>query len=667
MSFTADRRRHAPVARSRAPRLDDRHQGLSNVTLGRARRTAPNVYAADHADQRTSHRFRWLLSTCLAAGVGVLAIGVVIFGSLDVETDGNPSVLSRIKSTELPIPSRTSRVGDGLKWATPKTDRLQMMAASQTAKQIIHEQIQIRRDGRPFIQIRPYVRITARLGPAASPTAGVIPPFNALALYSADTAREQGQSANQAARGEAQSQIAELLGGVLPVEDQQELDLAAVVEIMARNEEAAEPARTGFATEGLNAFAQAVGARAEAVGPNTTMLAKTVAEDDDTPDEIDVRDVKSVKIARGDTMVRVLQRFGAELWQARAMVEAAKGILPESALQPGWEMRVTLVQALQKESLEPARFSMFDENREHKVSVGRNAAGDFVASATPLETKVLRTSSNDDDQPQNQTLYGAFYSAALSQGIPVDVIQQALRVHVFDTDFRRRVTQGDLAEFFFDLKDESNPDAGLGELLYTSLSSGGEAHRFWRFRTPDGLIDYYDESGNNSKKFLMRRPFRGDNVHFTSGFGIRFHPVLRYARPHQGIDWAGPVGVPILAAGNGVIEFIGRKGEYGNHIRIRHANGYQTTYSHMSRFENGMAENIRVRQGQVIGYIGSTGLVSGPHLHFEVLLNTRYVDPLTIEVPRERRLTGRMLADFQKERSRIEDLMRRAPVSMETR
>jgi murein DD-endopeptidase MepM/ murein hydrolase activator NlpD len=229
------------------------------------------------------------------------------------------------------------------------------------------------------------------------------------------------------------------------------------------------------------------------------------------------------------------------------------------------------------------------------------------------------------------------------------------------------VNQGDLAEFFFDLKDETNPDGALGEMLYTALNAGGELHKFWRFRTPDGVVDYYDESGNNSKKFLMRRPVRGDTVHFTSGFGIRFHPVLRYSRPHNGIDWAGPVGVPIVAAGNGVISFIGRRGEFGNHVEIRHANGYETTYSHMVRFETGMAENVKVRQGQVIGYVGATGLVSGPHLHFEVKLNAHYVDPLTIEVPNERKLTGRQLADFQKERARIDDLMRRAPVMSETR
>ena len=188
------------------------------------------------------------------------------------------------------------------------------------------------------------------------------------------------------------------------------------------------------------------------------------------------------------------------------------------------------------------------------------------------------------------------------------------------------------------------------------MTSGGETHRFWRFRSPDGVVDYYDEFGNTSKKFLMRKPVRGENIRLSSGFGNRFHPVLGYVRPHNGIDWAGPVGTAILAAGNGVIEEAGRKGEFGNYIRIRHANGYQSAYAHLSRYAPVAQAGARVSQGEVIGFIGSTGLAAGPHLHFEVLVNKRHVDPLSIEVPRERRLTGRQLAEYQKERTRIDDL-----------
>ncbi len=131
---------------------------------------------------------------------------------------------------------------------------------------------------------------------------------------------------------------------------------------------------------------------------------------------------------------------------------------------------------------------------------------------------------------------------------------------------------------------------------------------------------------------------------------------------HTGVDWAAPPGTPILAAGSGTIEEAGRKGYNGNYVRIRHANGYQTAYSHMSRIAAGVEAGVKVKQGQIIGYVGSTGLSSGPHLHYEVLVNSRFVDPLSIQVPRERKLTGKDLASFQRERARIDELMRRAPV-----
>jgi len=225
------------------------------------------------------------------------------------------------------------------------------------------------------------------------------------------------------------------------------------------------------------------------------------------------------------------------------------------------------------------------------------------------------------------------------------------------------VRPSDQAEFFFETADDQPSGEPLpGELLYTALTAGGEAQRYWRFRTPDGVVDYYDEYGNNSRKFLMRRPIRGENVHFTSGFGIRFHPLLNERRLHSGVDWAAPIGTPILAAGNGIVEEADRKGQYGNYVRIRHANGYQSAYAHMSRFGPGIRQGVKVRQGQVIGFVGTTGLSSGPHLHYEVLVNNRFVDPMQIQVPRERRLTGKNAAAFQRERQRIEELMRRAPV-----
>ena len=245
--------------------------------------------------------------------------------------------------------------------------------------------------------------------------------------------------------------------------------------------------------------------------------------------------------------------------------------------------------------------------------------------------------------------------------MPSETIQQILRVHAYDSDFRRRLRAGDQVEFFFDLKEEAAPDAPPGELLFTSITAGAETSRFYRFRTPDGVVDYYDDKGNNSKKFLLRRPVRADDARLTSGFGVRFHPLLNERKMHTGVDWAASPNTPILAAGAGVIEEVGRKGQYGNYVRIRHANGYQTAYGHMTRFAEGAAEGVKVRQGQIIGYVGSTGSRRGRTAlrgAGQQPLRRPAHDPGAARAPAR----GRQLADFQKERARIDELMRRSPV-----
>jgi murein DD-endopeptidase MepM/ murein hydrolase activator NlpD len=310
--------------------------------------------------------------------------------------------------------------------------------------------------------------------------------------------------------------------------------------------------------------------------------------------------------------------------------------------------------------MEPVKVSLFT-GAIHEVTIVRNDAGDYVASNDPITMKAAKNLRRLD-RPQRATLYTSFYHSALGQGVPQEKIMKLLRVHSYDVDFKRPVHPGDKFEVFFELdENEGGQEKKLGEVLFTAMSVGGDERQFYRFRTPDGHIDFYDKDGNSAKKFLMRKPVKG--ARFTSGFGMRRHPILRYRKMHTGTDWGAKRGTPILAAGTGIIEDARRKGGNGNFVRIRHANGYQTSYSHMNRFARGLRPGMKVQMGQVIGYVGSTGLSSGPHLHFEVLVNNRKVNPMTIHVPRGRQLTSKMLANFYKERNRIDKLMHRSPVT----
>lgn len=664
-------RRHAPLGHRRVHLGRTQGRQRAHSYLGRSNRPLGDIYVSDHADARQGGRYRWVLSTCLAAAVGVLTILVLIAGSTDTrETDGGifPDLRRMREEASFPLPS--ARV-DGLRWAIPKTDRLVIPSGTMGTKFVILDAVRQRRGSRDYIQNKPYARLVARLGPISKVEAQRVPPFNPFKLY-ANTAPLGTAERPDDGQQDASAKIVELLGGTIPSEDGQELTGEEVAIAIARSLAIAEPAvlRPGFSPETQGPSAGDVLAERSGRGSgdvslsNTTLLAKTKFEAEETVEDMEGREVRVVKAQRGDTLVRILQRMGAETWAARAMSDAARASLPDGAPQPGQEVHVTLVPSIVRANrMEPIRFSVFGDGQDHKVTVTRNAAGEFVASASPIDRRIISVEQLDDDQPQASSLYASLHYTAERQGIPPDVILQIMRIHAYETDFRQRVRAGDGFEFFFDVKEEDKgADGSLGELLATSVTSAGENRKFYRFRTPDGVVDYYDGEGNTSRKFLMRRPVRGEDVRITSGFGVRRHPILQIPKMHTGVDWACAPGTPIMAAGNGVIEEAGRKGEYGNYIRIRHANGYKTTYGHMSRLAQGVTEGIKVRQGQIIGFVGTTGLSSGPHVHFEVLVNNSFVDPMSIQVPRERLLEGKQLADFQKERARIDNLMRRNPV-----
>jgi murein DD-endopeptidase MepM/ murein hydrolase activator NlpD len=207
--------------------------------------------------------------------------------------------------------------------------------------------------------------------------------------------------------------------------------------------------------------------------------------------------------------------------------------------------------------------------------------------------------------------------------------------------------------------DETPGSDSKNDVLFASVTIGGETKKFYRYQTPDdGVVDYYDETGKSVKKFLVRKPLATGIM--RSPFGDRNHPLLGIMKAHTGVDWGAPLGTPIYASGNGVIDKAGWEAGYGKYIKIRHANGYETAYGHMTAFARSSVPGARVRQGQVIGYVGSTGLSTGPHLHYEIIVNGHFVDPMRLKLPRGRVLEGQVLANFMQERDRLDGMIVRA-------
>ncbi len=672
----------ASSMRKRVP-LDQRPRGLPQVYRGRGIRTgASGILDRDHGEGPHGGRFRWVVSTCLAALVGAVAIVVVIYGSSDQNErpEGFMPALKKLQDN-LASPAGLSysiRREAGLNWAVPKSNKLQVTSGTLSTRYVIHESVKQRRDNRVYIHAKPYVRIVSRLAPVPKEYADVIPPFNPFKLY-ADS-KPVGSGEQPVASGEQNEgvkiKVVELYGGILPEEDGQELDTNEVTELVekVRAEElfaAANAQGNGgaggpdfsFGENGRPSFFD------DAATVNTTNLAKSVVEADVDSDALEGAKKLIVTVGANETLPQVLLRNGADKWQIDDIRESSNGLVNDDVLEAGSEVHITQVPSLSDPNqMEPIEFSVFSAGHVHKVTVARDDSGGFVVSDKPPRRAFpLKLDLAVADGGASDTLFAGVYYACLIQNVPSDTILKILKMHVYETDFRRRIRAGDTLELFFEIQDEDVTEGPPGELLYAKITSGGDSSSLYRFRTDDNLTDYYDPNGNNSKRFLMRKPVRGSGVRLTSGYGMRIHPLLNRRRMHTGVDWAAPTGTPILAAGKGEIEHAGRKGQYGNYVRIRHANGYQSTYAHMSRIARGVRQGINIRQGQIIGYVGSTGLSSGPHLHYEILVNKRFVNPMSIKVPKERQLAGEELNDFQRERARLDELMRRAPVKTKSK
>jgi murein DD-endopeptidase MepM/ murein hydrolase activator NlpD len=640
-------------------------RGLPSIFLGelpKSERKLPPVYLCEAGADGASCRLKWLASTCVAGMVGVCLIGVAIYASMNMD-DGS-GMMSSIRRASLAAlqPIRGVHLANnGQSPNGQKEDRIQMTSAGFVTRHVIHDTVVERQGSREFITIKPYVRIVAGLATDLPEDADKLPPFNPYKLYSDQTPVGAGDTGTDAPQAVSVN-LVDLPGAQVPQTDGIELradEVNTLVSEAAENFAYADgPLAGGQATLQLASYTPQEGFRLAPPAANTTDIHKSLEDadtsgDDDGIDEdlIASATQKTLTVGKGDTLMSLFAKVDTEPTEAQSIIDALSPIFQADDLKAGEEIRFSLVPAPSDTgAMEPVKVSIYAHGGDHLATATRNRQGDFVATADGDDSKAQAASTR-------ATLYTSFYHAALEQHIPQTTIDKLLRVNSYDVDFKQRVKPGDQFEVFFD----SSSDDEIGELLYTSMTIDGVQRKFYRFRTPDDVVDYYDEDGNSAKKFLMRNPVKGGR--YTSGFGMRKHPLLGIVRMHTGVDWAAPVGTPILAAGDGTIEMVGGKGGYGNYVRIRHPNGYSTAYGHMSRYADGVAPGVAVKQGQVIGYVGNSGLSTGPHCHFEVLVNNDFVNPMTIAVPRGLQLQGRELAEFQRERNRIDALMQMDPVT----
>lgn len=348
---------------------------------------------------------------------------------------------------------------------------------------------------------------------------------------------------------------------------------------------------------------------------------------------------QTVRVRRGDTVERVLTRAGAPRDQAGQAIAALGEVYNARSLRAGQNITVYLTQTQGKTQLFGLSLA---PDKTRTVQVSRTAAGAYNARSLDVPvTKQLRLARG--------RIATSFYVDALKTGASPQLVADIANVLAYSVDFQREIYPDDPFEILFE--EWVTPDGEqvrTGDFLYIRFApQQRRTLEYWRFEDADGQTGYYDPSGESAKRFLMKTPINGARL--SSNFGPRRHPVLGYNRMHKGTDFAARPGTPIYAAGDGVIERADRYGSYGNYVRIRHANGYKTAYAHLSRFARATRTGRRVTQGQTIGYVGATGRVTGPHLHYEVLRNGKHINPMSMRAP-----TGRRLNEDEREAFLVE-------------
>ena len=366
-------------------------------------------------------------------------------------------------------------------------------------------------------------------------------------------------------------------------------------------------------------------------GPEPT---EEVAEEDE-PSSAEQR---VVMVRRGDTLLDLLLSVGIARAEAHEAVSALRSVFNPRDLKPGLEITLTIGAPTLGE--QPSLLgASFPATAERDIALSRDTDGRFTALRRDkdLQRELIRTRG---------TVRSSLFEAASTAGLPGAIMVELIRALSYDIDFQRDIQPGDTFDVVFErFRNEDGRFAKDGDVIFGTLTLSGAKRQIYRYVHGDGTTGYYNEKGENVRKALLRTPI--DGARLTSGFGQRMHPILGYSAAHKGADFGAPQGTPVQAAGDGTVELIGWQGAYGQYVRIRHNSEYATAYAHLSRFAGGLHQGDRVRQGQVIGYVGTTGRSTGPHLHYEVIRRGTQINPIAVQLPTIRKLEGVDLIQFR--------------------
>lgn len=353
----------------------------------------------------------------------------------------------------------------------------------------------------------------------------------------------------------------------------------------------------------------------------------------------------SLKVESGDTLMSMLTKAGVDRGTAYGAIDALSNVFDPRGLRPRQSLELTLLPPIPTDRA-PVQTMTFSPDPLRSIVVAPFEDGfRAVESTRAVEEFPMRADGRIDS---------SLYVAAQDAGVPPTVLGDLIHIFSFDVDFQREIQPGDRFSLLFsERRTDTGETVGHGDIQLAEMTVNGKDKRFYRFVDESGIADYYDAKGRSVRRALLRTPVDGARI--SSGFGARKHPILGYTKMHKGMDFAAPSGTPIYAAGDGVIEVAGWNGGFGRYIRIRHNGTYSTAYAHLSRIDSRVKPGARVRQRQVIGYVGTSGRSTGPHLHYEVHVNGKQVNPRGVKLPTGKELAGAELARFERLRADIDN------------
>lgn len=599
---------------------------------------------------------RWLAGTILTGLTSTLLLGVALSAALDGrEQLATPPEIALISQS---APSADNMRKGGRLAPSP------VLGGSNTKRQM--EVSTVHKEGdREVVRSLPFVHLRVPLA-ASYPVSADYPPFDPLTVFAADNVTSNLGNMGVIYGAKVESEMAlrtlpfPLTGEEFDEDSQLTVDEVEKVvretgalltegNIQVASLHYIDPQRFGgdtLATQTMGSFDIRI------IPENVS----TASRDSSTSGERSYAE-DIILLTANKKIDQALKDAGYDGPDAANMAEAIAKLLNADTLKSG--VAICLGLEIQDDRPHIMRASVF-ERKQHVLTIALNDRGQYVPAEQPEMGEALvsalanepKTVASRSDLPR---VYDGIFTAALSHGLTKEMTRKVVRLLAADVDMQSRLSPNDKIEVFFSQPSPNGNATEDSELLYVAATFDGKERKFYRFQLPDGTVDYFDREGRSSRPFLIRNPVPAGRM--TSPYGLRRHPILGYSKMHTGVDWAAPRGTPIIATGDGVVESAGWAAGYGRQTIIRHANGYKTSYNHQSAIAKGVTPGAQVRQGQIIGYVGATGMATGNHLHYEMFVNGTRVDPMRVRLPESRSLEGDLLASFKEERDRIEALL----------